>query len=82
MSLLLHYASHASSALGSLPAPFPLPTRALHAKIGLANAGSRRLFARLGFEEVRVSQVWQEVEVRWTGTGALPPLARLEWPVE
>lgn len=77
LSLLLHYAN-----AGPLPAPFPLPPTSFLAKIGLDNSGSRALFERLGFEEKKVSEVWKEVEVRWTGRNGTPPLCTLRWPLQ
>ncbi|GAA5971668.1 hypothetical protein JCM21900_003890 [Sporobolomyces salmonicolor] len=47
-----------------------LPPAAFFARIGLDNAPSRALFAKLGLREVRRVDVFREVEVAWVGADA------------
>lgn len=80
LALLLHYITHEQP-----PTQRRLVSPSnLFVKIGLANTSSRALFGRLGFKEVSVSEVWQEVEMRYTGDGehvGQEPQRVLRWPL-
>ncbi|PWN29284.1 acyl-CoA N-acyltransferase [Jaminaea rosea] len=78
LQLLMHYVTQEQpTSKRPLLSPFNL-----FVKVGLSNSPSRALFARLGFEEVKVSEVWQEVEMRYTrgeGSAGMPPQRVLRW---
>ncbi|PWN38991.1 hypothetical protein IE81DRAFT_335759 [Ceraceosorus guamensis] len=89
LCLLLRYATttaSASTSASNSSSLLPLAPSAFRAKIGLSNAKSRALFAKLGFEEHKVVKVFEEVELRWTGfkhhSGATETLRLLHWPRE
>ena len=68
LRLMIHYVTGkpTPSATGNVPASqLPIPLNWLTCKISLTNEPSIRLFEGLGFEKVKVSEVWQEVEMRY-----------------
>jgi hypothetical protein len=74
ISLLIHYGSTAPTpapAAGISPPSkyLPLSRDAFLAKVGFDNHASIRLFERLGFQEVKRSEIWREVELRPTKAG-------------
>lgn len=78
LQLLMHYVTQEQP---TSKRPLLSPAN-LFVKVGLSNSPSRALFARLGFEEVKVSEVWQEVEMRYTtgeGSVGMPPQRVLRW---
>ncbi|KAH9931305.1 uncharacterized protein B0H18DRAFT_952812 [Fomitopsis serialis] len=71
LQLFLSYATSAprrpplsGSPRDALP---PIPRTALVARIGMRNAPSIALFAKLGFVETKRVEVFEEVEMRWRG---------------
>lgn len=50
----------------------PIPSSWLTCKIALTNDASIALFESLGFTKQKVSEVWQEVEMRFSATGHEP----------
>lgn len=70
LSLLLAYAAsplhHTAPRAGEAP-PLPVPAARLVARIGRENAPSIALFRVLGFEVVKVVEVFGEVEMRFRG---------------
>jgi hypothetical protein len=56
--------------------PLSLKATSFIAKIGLANDPSLKLFERLGFEKVKVSEVWQEAELHLKEDGDAARLRR------
>ncbi|CEH16686.1 Predicted phosphoglucosamine acetyltransferase [Ceraceosorus bombacis] len=92
LCLLLRYATTTTTTTTSFASAsnssslLPLAPNAFRAKIGLSNTKSRALFAKLGFEEHKVVQVFEEVELRWTGfkhdSGPTETLRLLHWPRE
>ncbi|PWN92098.1 hypothetical protein FA10DRAFT_265901 [Acaromyces ingoldii] len=79
LSLLIHYASTSPTPVPSVSSSPSAPSRALPlqprnflVKIGLDNAPSLALFKSLGMQEVKVSEIWREVEMRWADGDGLP----------
>jgi hypothetical protein len=94
LSLLMHYASNyptptppsatPSNATSPSSKYLPLPSGAFLVKIGVENEPSIRLFERLGFQEVKRSTIWNEVEMRPVDKGVhlksiTGPSAVLRW---
>ncbi|KAL7285980.1 hypothetical protein ACG7TL_001095 [Trametes sanguinea] len=67
LQLLLSYATDPAS-----PSPLPIPKERLVARIGDKNEPSIRLFEKLGFSVTKRVPVFEEVELRYTGTNAKP----------
>lgn len=51
------------------PSLLPLDPHDLFVKISLSNSASIDMFSKLGFRNHKVSEVWQEVEMRWRSGG-------------
>lgn len=71
LSLMIHYASTtptprptATQADPITSKYLPLSKDAFMAKIGFDNRASICLFEKLGFQEVKRSEIWKEVELR------------------
>jgi GNAT superfamily N-acetyltransferase len=83
LAMLMHYATTRPKR-DSVPSQYlPLAPDAFVAKIGVENAPSIALFQRLGFHEVRRSEIWREAELRPIAQDAIVtqvPLQYLHWP--
>ncbi|CAO1630478.1 unnamed protein product [Jaminaea pallidilutea] len=76
LSLLMFYitssptpASAPAPSAPMAPSPLPLHPHDLFVKISLSNSASIDMFSKLGFRNHKVSEVWQEMEMRWRGGG-------------
>ncbi|PWZ02937.1 hypothetical protein BCV70DRAFT_234704 [Testicularia cyperi] len=86
------FSSTQAKPASSPPTKLPIPASWLTCKISLTNEPSIGLFRSLGFEKARVSEVWQEVEMRFQiedqRTGGAENVwpdaieAVLRWPAE
>lgn len=66
LQMLLNYVTTGDLTTGS---KLPIPPAWLTCKISLSNDASIALFESLGFSKHKVSEVWQEVEMRFSATG-------------
>lgn len=62
--------NYVTSTISTPDSKLPIPASWLTCKIALSNNASRALFKSLGFVERKISEVWQEVEMRFVGTGS------------
>ncbi|EIW65327.1 acyl-CoA N-acyltransferase [Trametes versicolor FP-101664 SS1] len=70
LQLMLSYATDPLS-----PSPLPVRPEKLVARIGDKNEPSIRLFEKLGFSVTKIVAVFEEVELRYTGTNGTPWIA-------